>query len=255
MARFIALLSCLLVVSASYTPPPFHLIPDLVITLHNNNRTLFAYNKTVNSNFSPDSFSNQQTCRQTPVFIRYKNTTSGSDIIKTNFMFTSTKPMDLQILSYSEHYLEKRNLSPETVSLSAANNLSQTIEVNYDCKNLYKDRSYDDVYVLANDKDKGNEIKLQFKVICHIERLKGFDISFLFLFGIAILVVFVAFHTPELKVIQDLSNEELKDTEFTTGQAVLMFFGASAMLLTLYLLMDYLMTILTIWVTCGCAVA
>jgi hypothetical protein len=40
-------------------------------------------------------------------------------------------------------------------------------------------------------------------------------------------------------MILDMTAQELQETEFKTSQAIYFFFGASFMLLTLYMLMDY----------------
>ena len=91
--------------------------------------------------------------------------------------------------------------------------------------------------------------------MCDPSQLYGFDLNMLVMFGMAVLIVYVAFHTPELMIVLDMSQEELEETEFKSSQALLFFFGASFMLLGLYLLMDYIMIILTLWVTFGATVA
>ena len=37
------------------------------------------------------------------------------------------------------------------------------------------------------------------------------------MFGYAVIVVYVAFHTPELKIVRDMSEEELRETEFKSS--------------------------------------
>jgi hypothetical protein len=41
-------------------------------------------------------------------------------------------------------------------------------------------------------------------------------------------------------MILDMTAQELQETEFKTSQAIYFFFGASFMLLALYMLMDYI---------------
>ena len=77
----------------------------------------------------------------------------------------------------------------------------------------------------------------------------------LLLFGLAVLIVFAAFHTPEFKAVLEMSQQELNETELKTWMAVGMFFGASIMLCALYLLMDYIMVILTVFITFGSTVS
>ena len=71
------------------------------------------------------------------------------------------------------------------------------------------------------------------------------------LFLLAIVIIYVAFHTPELQIVTDMTEEELQDTEFKTSQAILFFFGASCMLLFLFLFIDKISTILILFVTIG----
>ena len=37
------------------------------------------------------------------------------------------------------------------------------------------------------------------------------------LFLLAIVIIYVAFHTPELQIVTDMTEEELQDTEFKTS--------------------------------------
>ena len=56
----------------------------------------------------------------------------------------------------------------------------------------------------------------------------------------AVAIVYVAFHTPELYIVTEMTDEELDETEFKAANAFYFFFAASFMLLTLYLFIDYI---------------
>ena len=94
-----------------------------------------------------------------------------------------------------------------------------------------------------------------YKVICNKEVLFAFDINMLVLFGLSLLTIIVAFHTPELRMIQKLSQEELQETEFKTWQAVGFFVGASVMITLMYLFMEYIMVVITVYITCASTIA
>jgi hypothetical protein len=74
------------------------------------------------------------------------------------------------------------------------------------------------------------------------------------LFGIAVGVVILAFHTPELQLVQDMTDEELEETQIKTYQAALFCLLASVMLVAIYLLLDYILDVFTIIVTFQCTV-
>ena len=57
-------------------------------------------------------------------------------------------------------------------------------------------------------------MKFMYKTICEPAILKAFDFNFVLLFALAVVIVFVAFHTPELKIVREMTKEELKHTEF-----------------------------------------
>jgi len=59
------------------------------------------------------------------------------------------------------------------------------------------------------------------------------------LFAIATTIVFIAFHTPTLGVIEEMTEEELEGTEIKSKQAVFFAIMASVFLLVLYLLLKY----------------
>ena len=50
-------------------------------------------------------------------------------------------------------------------------------------------------------------------MICDREALYGLDVSMFALFAIATIIVFIAFHTPTLAVIEEMTEEELEGTE------------------------------------------
>ena len=60
----------------------------------------------------------------------------------------------------------------------------------------------------------------------------------LVLFGLAVFMVYIAFHTPELQLILEMSDEEIEEIEFRSSQAIFMVIGASCMLMTLYYFID-----------------
>ena len=48
--------------------------------------------------------------------------------------------------------------------------------------------------------------------MCDRAELKKPDVNVFLLFAIAVGIVFVAFHTPELQLVQEMSDEELEET-------------------------------------------
>lgn len=91
--------------------------------------------------------------------------------------------------------------------------------------------------------------------VCDESVTKKGDPNILVLFCLAVFMVYIAFHTPELQLILEMSDEEIAETEFKSSQAVFFCFGASAMLLTLYYLLEYINHILTIFITLVCGFA
>jgi hypothetical protein len=83
------------------------------------------------------------------------------------------------------------------------------------------------------------------------------DLNMVLLFIMAVAIVYVAFHTPELYIVTEMTDEELEETEFKAMNAVFFFFSASFMLLALYFLIDYIGKVLEVIITftSGMAVA
>lgn len=69
------------------------------------------------------------------------------------------------------------------------------------------------------------------------------------LFGMAVGIIAVAFHTPELYIVTEMTDEELEETEFKAANAVFFFFAASCMLLTLFLFLEYIGKVLEVVIT------
>lgn len=118
------------------------------------------------------------------------------------------------------------------------------VSISFDCSEITK--SFADI-----DVNVGEDVNFTFKVICNTGVLRSFDMSLILLFSIAVSLVYVAFHTPDLRIIQNMTMEDLKETELSTVHALLMAVGASIMLLTLYLFLDSIMSILTLWIAFG----
>ena len=51
-------------------------------------------------------------------------------------------------------------------------------------------------------------------VVCDPSVLSKPDINMLVLFSLAIMMVYVAFHTPELQMVLEMTDEEIEETEF-----------------------------------------
>ena len=100
-------------------------------------------------------------------------------------------------------------------------------------------------------------MEMQYKVICEPKKLYTLDLNMVLLFVMAVAIVYVAFHTPELYIVTEMTDEELEETEFKAINAVFFFFSASFMLLTLYFLIDYIGKVLEVIITftSGMAVA
>ena len=69
------------------------------------------------------------------------------------------------------------------------------------------------------------------------------------LFALATIVIWVAFHTPTLSIVEGMSDEELEATELQTSQALLFACGASAMLMFLYIFLEYIAGIFEVIIT------
>ena len=131
--------------------------------------------------------------------------------------------------------------------------IKDSLKIEYTCQSA---PDFDDITVNISDFTSGDiSLTFMYKVICNKDVLFKFDVNMLVLFGISILTIYVAFHTPELRMIQNMSKEEIEETEFKTWQAVGFFVGASISITLLYLFMDYIMVILTIWVTFAATIA
>jgi hypothetical protein len=90
---------------------------------------------------------------------------------------------------------------------------------------------------------------MQYKVICKPEKLFSLDLNMVVLFAMAVGIVYIAFHTPELYIVTEMTDEELEGTEFKVANAIFFFFAASCMLLTLYLFIDYIGKFLEVIIT------
>ena len=92
----------------------------------------------------------------------------------------------------------------------------QKFSVEYNCKQLLKNPEkpyYDSVKVLISTTEQlgssGDEdIVFEFKVVCDPERLGGFDLNFVALFGIAVGIIVLAIKTPPLLIFNDMTEEE-----------------------------------------------
>ena len=55
---------------------------------------------------------------------------------------------------------------------------------------------------------------MKYYAICKPENMDIPDINTIVLFGLAVLVIFVSFNTPELQVVLEMTDEEIEETEF-----------------------------------------
>lgn len=88
--------------------------------------------------------------------------------------------------------------------------------------------------------------------MCDPERLGGFDLNFLALFGIAVGIIVLAIKTPPLLIFNDMTEEERQQTDLKLSQAVFFFFMSSMMLLLLYLFLDYIKSVFTVIICFSC---
>lgn len=58
------------------------------------------------------------------------------------------------------------------------------------------------------------ELKLKYMVVCDPSVVTKPDINMLVLFTIAVFIIYVAFHTPELQMVLEMTDEEINETEF-----------------------------------------
>jgi hypothetical protein len=86
-------------------------------------------------------------------------------------------------------------------------------DVKYDCEKLKsEDRWWDDVsFTLTNADDANLNAELKFKVLCQPENLYGLDLSMFVLFGIATIIVWIAFYTPDLSIMDEMTDQERED--------------------------------------------
>ena len=82
--------------------------------------------------------------------------------------------------------------------------------MNYDCDKLQGSKNeakyYDKILVTLK---KGEATStFEYTVVCDQERLRGFDVNFLVLFGIAVLVLVIVIKTNPLLVFNEMSPQE-----------------------------------------------
>ena len=139
----------------------------------------------------------------------------------------------MSITTNSEH---TEILSPEA---AVSKGVSKNFEVKFNCKDFMATtgKYYQDVIFHVKDtQGETTGIDLQYKVICDKERLYGVDLSMLILFGIAVVIIWIAHHTPPLMLLDDATEEEINETAVTSSNAVGFAVCASLFLLTLYLI-------------------
>ena len=82
--------------------------------------------------------------------------------------------------------------------------------VSYSCKQLLSKNDgkeyYDTVKVTVSDSI--DSISFDYIIVCSVESLKGLDINFLVLFGIAIGIVVLSIKTPPLLIFKDMTEDE-----------------------------------------------
>jgi signal peptide peptidase-like protein 2B len=81
------------------------------------------------------------------------------------------------------------------------------------------------------------------------------DINMFVLFFIAVAIVYISFHTPELSIMEDMTDEELEGTEFKTKNAIAFFICASVMLVFLYKVIDTIGTYLEFFIAIICSLS
>jgi hypothetical protein len=54
-----------------------------------------------------------------------------------------------------------------------------------------------------------DSLELVYKVVCHGDNLYRMDLNMVVLFVLAVGIVYVAFHTPELYIVMEMTDEEL----------------------------------------------
>jgi hypothetical protein len=127
------------------------------------------------------------------------------------------------------------------------------VSATYNCEKLLTKGSkyYDTVSVKVTD-GSGFSTNFEYLVVCDSAKLRGFDINFLVLFGIAVLVLVIVIKTPPFLVFNEMSPQEQEQTDLKLSSAVCFFFAASCMLFILYMFMDYLKDIFTVLIMISC---
>ena len=100
-------------------------------------------------------------------------------------------------------------MSPSRITLTANEaGKEKRFSINYDCKQLMSKTSkyYDTVKVKVNSGEFNADY--EYLVICDASQMRGFDINFLILFGIAVLVIVVVIKTPPFLIFNEMTSEE-----------------------------------------------
>ena len=130
----------------------------------------------------------------------------------------------------------------------------------YDCQRLLSSKTaggsyYDTVRVSISSGSK--EIEYEFLVVCDANKLRSFDLNFVVLFGIAVLIIVAVIKTPPLEIMNELSASEQAQTDIKLSQAVMFFVSSSLMLCFLYYFLDSIRGIFTFLVllsSIGCTI-
>lgn len=84
--------------------------------------------------------------------------------------------------------------------------------MNYNCDKLLRNENaggkyYDTVRVSVSS-GSHDELEFEYIVVCDAATLRSFDINFLVLFAIAVLIIVAVIKSPPLQVMNELTDEE-----------------------------------------------
>ncbi|CDW78511.1 signal peptide peptidase [Stylonychia lemnae] len=214
------------------------------------------------SDFDPEAKS--QTCQPASKQMKnYKdqpNSFTKEKIISQDFVITVPKDKQalfsdqlLYIKAQSSSKLVRPNVGPSSIQLTKDQvTQEQRFDVSYSCDQLLqKQKQYYDT-LLVTISSGTDQISFDFIVVCDANQLRGFDINFLVLFGIAVLVLVIVIKTPPLQMLGQMTQEEQEQTDLKLSSAIFFFCSASIMLFILYYFLDSVRGIFEILILVSC---
>ena len=183
--------------------------------------------------------------------------TAGSDIEEANFIIempaanSGASAYSLQIAAMGNEGDELVEVSQQTIQVVPGSS-KQSFFIAYDCKGLLaKGGNYYDS-ILVGYTDGQDSSAFEYVIVCDPNQMKGFDLNFIVLFVAAVICQIIAIKTPDFALLDEMTAEEQESTDMKISSAIWFFVVATAMLVLLYLFIDYLRGIFTLLVLLSC---